>query len=83
MQIFERYQCSVKRVGNKLDFHFVRGGIPDGGMENPQNFKKNDLLFSLMKIVIGEKTKYLFSPGVYKIELFSNKSKNKPIYFLK
>lgn len=83
MQTFEVYQCSVKETGNKLDFYFQSGGTPDGGTDNPQNFKKGALLFSLMETKVGTKNKYRFQPAEYKLVRLSPKTKNQPIYFQK
>lgn len=85
MQQFEVYECSTKvdESGDKLDFYFLGDGAPDGGRRNAQKFKKGALLFSLMKIKTGAKTKYQFQPVSFKLARLSTKTKNQPIYFQK
>lgn len=85
MQQFERYECSAKADGggDKLNFYFLSDVTPDDGQRNTQNFKKGALLFSLMKIKTGAKTKYEFQPASFKLARFSSKAKNQPIYFQK
>ena len=83
MQTFEVYQCSVKEAGDKLSFYFQSGGTPDGGTDNPQNFKKGALLFSLIETKIGAKNKYQFQSADYKPARLSPKTKNQPVYFQK
>lgn len=82
MQQFEVYNCSAKTSGkDKLDFYFLGDGAPDGGQNNTQKFKKGALLFSLVKIKAGAKTKYEFQPAVYKFTGFSPEARKQPIYF--
>ena len=83
MQTFEVYLCSVKATSDKLNFYFQTGGTPDGGMENPQNFKKGALLFSLEVTKIGAKSKYLFQPVDYNPIWAFLKMKSLPIHFQK
>ncbi len=83
MQTFENYQCSVKEAGGKLNFYFQSGGIPDGGTDNPQGFKKGALLFTLAEIKVGAKSRYQFQSAGYKLTALSPKAKNQPIYFQK
>lgn len=85
MQQFEVYECSTKvdESGDKLDFYFLGDGAPDGGQRNIQKFKKGALLFSLMKIKTGAKTKYEFQPVSFKLARLSPKAKKQPIYFQK
>lgn len=83
MQMFEVYQCSVKETGNKLNFYFQSGGIPDSGAENPQNFKKGALLFNLMETKVGAKNKYQFQAADYKPVRLSPKRNRQSIYFQK
>lgn len=84
MQQFEVYNCSAKTSGeDKLNFYFLSEGAPDGGQRNAQKFKKGALLFSLVKIKAGAKTKYEFQPSSFKLARFSQKAKNQPIYFQK
>lgn len=83
MQTFEIYQCSVKEADGKLSFYFQNGGTPDGGTDDPQNFKKGALLFTLAEAKGGAKTKYQFQSGDYKLVRLSAKAKNQPVYFQK
>lgn len=84
MQQFEIYECSAKADGvDRLDFYFLGNGTPAGGQRNTQKFKKGSLLFSLIKIQIGSKTKYQFQSIDYKLTRFSLKAKKQPIYFQK
>ncbi len=68
---------------DKLDFYFLGNGAPDGGQRNTQNFKKGALIFSMLKIKTGAKTKCQFQPASYKFTGFSPKAKNRIIYFQK
>lgn len=85
MQQFERYECSAKGgdSADKLDFYFLGDAASDDGQRNTQNFKKGALLFSLMKIKTGAKTKYEFQPASFKLARVSPKTKNQTIYFQK
>ncbi len=83
MQTFEVYECSVKEAGDKVNFYFQSGGVPDGGTDNPQGFKKGALLFTLTEIKVGAKSKYQFQSASYKLTALSLKAKNQSIYFQK
>lgn len=84
MQQFEIYECSAKADGvDRLNFYFLSAGAPDSGQNNTQRFKKGSLLFSLMKIQIGSKTKYQFQSIDYKLTGFSPRAKKQSIYFQK
>lgn len=83
MQTFEVYECSVKEAGDKVNFYFQSGGIPDDKTDNPQNFKKGVLLFTLMEIKVGAKTKHQFQSGDYKIVRLSPKAKISRFIFKK
>lgn len=80
MQTFEIYECLVENADGKLHFYFLSGGIPDGGTDNPRDFKKGALLFSLTKTT-GVKTKYQFQPAAFQPVRLSSRMKNLPIYF--
>lgn len=82
-QTFGVYQYSIKETGSKLNFYFQSGSIPEGGRDNPQNFKKGALLFSLMETKVRAKIRYQFEPADYKLARLSPKTKSQPIYFQK
>lgn len=83
MQMFEIYECSIKATSDKLSVYFQGGGIPDGGTNNPRNFKKGALLFSLAKTQSGKTIKYLFQQADFKIERLNPRAQKSDIYFKK
>jgi len=80
-QTSDEYECSVQISGDSIKVLFVKdlNGMNESRFEP---FKKDQLLFTLTKTVIGKKTKYLFRAGKYEILPLSAISKNK-IYFTK
>ena len=80
-QISDDYQCRVEADADSVEVFFVKdlGGMEEGKAEP---LKKDDLVFTLTKTVVGKKTKYLFRKGKYEIYPLSVVSQNK-IYFAK
>lgn len=80
-QTSDEYECSVQISGDSVKVLFVKdlNGMNESRFEP---FKKDQLLFTLTKKVVGRKTKYLFRAGKYEILPLSTVSKNK-IYFTK
>lgn len=80
-QTSDEYECSIQISGDSIKILFVKdlNGMNESRFEP---FKKDQLLFTLTKTVVGRKTKYLFRAGKYEILPLSAVSKNK-IYFTK
>ena len=80
-QTSDEYECDVQISDDSIKILFGKdlNGMNESRFEP---FKKNQLLFTLTKTVVGRKTKYLFRAGKYEILPLSAVSKNK-IYFTK
>lgn len=78
-QISDDYKCRVEASADSIKVFFIKDL---GGMEESKAapLKKDDLIFTLSKIIVGKKTRYLFRKGKYEIYPLSAPSKNK-IYF--
>lgn len=78
-QISDDYECHVEITTDSVKVFFVKdlGGTEEGKAEP---LKKDDLIFTLTKTIVGRKTKYLFRKGKYEIYPLSVHSKSK-IYF--
>ena len=75
------YQCTVKINGSEMNLYFLKDLIGNG-TDDFTPLKKGNLVASLKQVQSGSKTKYLFKPGGYRIDLMSGR-KGSPIYFTK
>ena len=75
------YECTVKISGGEMKLYFLRDSYGDGS-EEFSPLKKGSLVFSLTRVLNGGKTRYLFKPGGYQIDLMSGRQRA-PIYFTK
>ena len=75
------YECTVKISGSEMKLYFLRDSYGDGSDEFSP-LKKGNLVFSLTRVRNGGKTRYLFKPGGYQIDLMSGRQRT-PIYFTK
>lgn len=80
-QASDEYECSVQISGDSIKVLFAKD-LNGTNESRFKPFKKDQLLFTLTKNVVGRKTKYLFRAGKYEILPLSAVSKNK-IYFTK
>lgn len=78
-QTSDDYECRIETGVDSMKVFFARdAGGSESGKAKP--LKSGDLMFTLVKIADGKKTRYLFRPGAYEILPLSAVPKNK-IYF--
>lgn len=75
------YECTVKISGGEMKLYFLNDLFGDGS-EDFAPLKKGSPVASLTRAQSGKKTRYLFKPTGYRIELMSGR-KQSPIYFTK
>jgi hypothetical protein len=80
-QLSQEFDCTVKIVGDSIKVYFLKVIMGNNdGMAKP--FRTGQLLFTLTKTKVKNKTKYLFTKSNYEIYLLSEKQSSK-IYFSK
>ena len=64
-QTADEYDCTVKVVGNQLNFYFLKN-LSQFSVRS-DDFRKGDLLATLVKTTAQGKSKYIFKAGKYSI----------------